>query len=261
MPPAPCVLALIAAGAMVPVRHRGGEEGARPMTNDVEATEEQSSSWKLLAAALVVGVIVAMGVILSVRGFTGDDADSTTAAPSSSAPTDSSENSGSLSAAPTATWTLIADFAVPATKAGPGEVQEDGLRYCYAHTREGVVLAAANFAGLDRDPPLTVQVADKLIAPGPGREIQRQASEETTVTTTPDPLRLQIAGVRIINYSGSESTVDLLMRGNDGKYVAQQFEMVWTEGDWRLAISDDGQLKSEARSVPDATGYLTWSDA
>lgn len=253
---------------MVPMSHRGGEEGARPMAHHVESTEEKSPRWKLLAAALVVGVVVAMGVILSVRGFTGDDADSTTAAPSS-APTDTNdsvcglpgnENSGSLSAAPTATWTLIADFAVPATKAGPGVVQEDGLRHCYAHTPEGVVLAAANFAGMDRDPTRTAQVADKLIAPGPGREIRRQASEETTATTTPDPLRLQIAGVQVITYSGSASTVDLLMRGTDGKYVAQQFEMVWAEGDWRLAISDDGQLKSEPRSVPDATGHLPWSD-
>lgn len=246
------------------------------MTNEEESIESKGPSWTLIGAGLVVGVVVAMGAVLSVQGIREDDPAKATSTSSGPVPSSSStepgsststcqlpghETSGTLHEAPKAAWTLLNGFAVPTVKAaGPGKVERDGFRFCYAQTREGSLVAAANFIGVSGDAKLAEKVTDKLIAPGPGREIARRSAAGSSGAGAED-MKIQIAGFRMISYSDQESTVDVLMRGSNGQYVAQQLEMRWAEGDWRLALADDGSPRAEPRSVPDAAGFIAWSGA
>lgn len=253
------------------------------MSSEEEPVGETSGpSWTLIGAVLVVGVVVAMGVILSIQGLRSDDDRPVASSPSSSsqAPTTGStesvcglrghEKSGRLTKAPDATWSLIEGFAVPSSRvAGPGEVDDDGFRYCYARTPEGAALSAANFIGVGSKggPERESKILEHLVAPGPGREtLEKRASsspvaeDDGTASSNPDT-RIQIAGLRMSSYTDSEANLEILMRANNGSYVAQQFELRWAEGDWRVAFGDDGTALSEPRSVADATGFLPWSGA
>lgn len=243
------------------------------MSDDSNSSDEKSLSWTLIGAILVVGLIVAMGVVLSINGLRGDEGAQTTPSPtssSSSAAADSGsvcglpghESSGTLTKAPDATWSLIDGFAVPSTKdSGPGKVEADGFRYCYARTPEGVVLAAANFMGVGSIPELHSKIAEKLIAPGPGQEAARDSAPASSSGSSSSEMRVQIAGFQLNSYTDDEANLALLIRGANGNYISQQFDMEWAKGDWRVALADDGTAKSEPRPVPDATGFVPWSGA
>ena len=246
------------------------------MSSEEEAVGETTGpSWSLIGAALVVGVVVAMGVVLSIQGLRGeDDAEEppTSAATSQSSASPSTttasvcglpgrETAGTVNRAPTAEWALVDGFAVPSVKsAGPGKVEGDGFRFCYAQTREGALTAAANFVGVSGDPELAKKVTDKLIAPGPGREVARRSAAGTSGTGSDGP-RVQVAGFKMVSYSAESSTVEILLRGSNGEYVVQQLPLRWTEGDWRLELADNGGPLAEPRSVPSAAGYVEWSGA
>lgn len=245
------------------------------MADDSSSSEEKSLSWTLVAALLVVGLIVVVGVILSISGLRGDDgegaspptASSSSSTTSTGADSDSvcglpgHESSGALNEAPDATWSLLDGFAVPATKAGPGEVEEDGFRYCYAHTPEGAVLAAANFMGVASVPDLHSKVVEQLIAPGPGQKALRQSDPPSSSSSSAPEMRVQIAGLRLDTYSDDHASLTLLIRGSNGGFIAQPFDLRWAQGDWRVVVADDGTSKTEPRSVPDDAGFLAWSGA
>lgn len=253
------------------------------MSNEEQSSESRGPSWTLIGAALVVGVVVAMGAILSVQGLRDDDGGGMTSTASSStsstAPVKSAtdsicglkghETSGGLAKPPEATWSLLDGFAVPSTKrAGPGEVEDDGFRFCYARTRDGAVLAAANFVGVgggdaaDREK----KILQHLIAPGPGRKVQEQAAGSSDKATSGQSSTaasggIQISGVRLNGYNDQQANLEILMRADNGAYVSQQFEMHWAEGDWKVALSDNGMLLSNPQPVDGTAGFLPWSGA
>lgn len=248
------------------------------MVEDNE-TKREGLSLPLLAAAMLVGAVIVLGLVLSAQALLSDGDETSTPPPPTSTSTTPSptgqsgeesvcgleghEKSGGLSTAPDASWKLVEGVAIPSVEgSGPGVVEDDGFRYCYARTREGAVLAVANFSGMAHKPSLEPKVIDKLMAPGPGRDIAKESATTPASSSSPDDsLRIQIAGVRLVTYSSSEATVDLLLRASNGKYMAQQLDVRWVEGDWRVVIADNGELTAQPRSVPDATGYLTWSGA
>lgn len=250
------------------------------MSNEEESNESKGPSWTLIGAGLVVGVVVAMGAVLSVQGIRDDGGETTSTASSSTAPPATTrsttgsvcglkghETSGGLAKPPEATWSLLDGFAVPSTKtSGPGKVEEDGFRFCYARTRAGAVLAAANFVGVgggdiaDRER----KILQHLIAPGPGRKVQEQAKSSDDTSGQSDSATeggIQISGVRLNGYNGQQANLEILMRADNGTYVSQQFEMHWAEGDWKVALSDSGVLLSEPQPVDGTAGFLPWSGA
>ena len=150
--------------------------------------ESTGASKKFIASAVVVAAIVVLGLVLSLTNLLGGKTEptntsapspSTTATASSSAtPSDASvcgltpvEMSGTVSTAPTATWALVGTTAAPSIKGqGPGKVEEDGYRSCYARTPTGALLAAANYTALGSYGPLRKKFYEEATVPGPGRD-------------------------------------------------------------------------------------------
>lgn len=171
--------------------------------------------------------------------------------------------STSLAQAPAdVTWTLAGTAAVPDSKsAGPGVVTKRGVRYCFAHSPEGALLAAANVyswgAAHAADPTGPVQ---HNVAAGPGyaqalAAVKAAGPDAATMTST-----VQIRGFRMTAYTPDDALVDLAFQVDMGGYVHQQLELVWERGDWRLRLAPDGSMATP-EGLDDLTSYTTWMGA
>ena len=110
-------------------------------------------------AAVVVGLIVTLGLILTAAGLLGGGGGAAPPSAFAASPTPAQDTSvcglpdvalsGSLEKAPSAKWSLVGTIAAPTVDGqGPGRVDADGFRSCFAHTPSGAVVAAANIAAL-----------------------------------------------------------------------------------------------------------------
>lgn len=230
----------------------------------------------LIGAAVMLVLLMAMGVFVAVMAIVDDGGDTTapptpaTEASPTEEPSDPDESvcglpghetKGNVSTPPENTnWTLIRKMAIPASDAaGPGVVEESGLRYCYAHTPEGALLAAVNMFGWAaaalNDPD---GIFEHNIAAGPGREALRAHVDEWV--NTPVPIEPpQLRGFRLLNYSGESAYVDLAFEANGG-YTHLQIEVAWEEGDWKVRLQPDGAIPP-FQPLPDLTGYVLWAGA
>ncbi|CAN5344575.1 hypothetical protein BH09ACT5_BH09ACT5_24390 [soil metagenome] len=168
------------------------------------------------------------------------------------------EEESSLTEAPDNEWEIVGTVAAPALggKAGPAIEREDGLRYCYAHTAEGALSAILNYAGLDTD-ARTIPVSYELVAPGPGREAARVKAQ----TREPVSGRLQVVGFKVNSYSADEAVIDLALSATsqDGQLISFPIAVTWAEGDWKIQMTDTGELTFRPALLQNLGGYIPWS--
>lgn len=237
-----------------------------------EPNENSGPSWTLIGAALVVGIVVAMGAILSVQGLRSDDETPTTPSASSSAATTGStsnsvcglpghETTGTLTRAPKATWRLAGSIAAPRVEgAGPGKIESDGFGWCHARTPTGAVVSAAETLPFTATNELRIKSLEKSAAPGPGRNAALKEARSSDAEDLPAGERVQIAGFNLISYSDTEAVVDVAAE-SDGRYFSQTVDLRWVDGDWKYKLSDAGDFTSRSREIPNLTGYVEWSGA
>lgn len=250
-------------------------------TNDGGLTAAEPRRLWPIVAPIVLVLLAAMLVFTVGSGLLeGDDDDKAQAktpgpeSPNSAqSPTDPNasrcglpgfETSGTVSEPPTdATWTQVGAQAIPISpSAGPGVVEESQVRYCYAHTPEGAVLAAMNLyawgvAGTS-DP---VGVVENGIAEGPGYdEALSMATGRSAEPPSNDPA-IQIVGFQVVSYASDAASVSVAFAsGLELGYAQQTLELLWDRGDWRVRATLDGSLPP-ATVTPDLAGYVLWSGA
>ena len=245
------------------------------MSNEEESSESQGPSWTLIGAALVVGVVVAMGAILSVQGLRDDDADGKATSTASSSATSLAESesstsvcglaghetSGTVSRAPKATWRLAGAIAAPHVEgAGPGKVDADGFGWCHARTPTGAVVAAAETLPFTATNELRIKSLTRSAAPGRGRDVALREARSSNAEEVPAGDRVQIAGFTLVSYTDTEAVVDVAAE-SDGRYFSQTVDLRWVEGDWKYKLSDAGDFTSQGREIPNLSGYVEWSGA
>jgi hypothetical protein len=224
-----------------------------------------------IAAAVVVGVIVLAAIIVLVTSLAGggnEPGASPTRAPSAtptSSPADESvcglkgfDTENTLTSAPENDWELVGTIAVPTDSdvAGPGTVS-DGLRTCYSHTAEGALFMAVNYLGMGTDATLYNRLF-QLVAPGPGRDaLAAQADSGPSTSST----RAQVAGYKISGYSPETTTIDLALNYSSGQLVSLPMKLVWAENDWKLVLTDTGELPIAPAPIENLGGYTPWSGA
>lgn len=247
------------------------------------ATEENEQSPftrpGFIAAAVVVALIVVLGIVIGIVNATRDDSEaapppSSSATSSTALATESSAAvggesvcgldgevlSGSVSSAPDAQWQFQGTTAYPTSATyGPGDTNEDGVRYCFQHSPEGALFAAANAAVQGSDPSIASSWIEYFLAEDvPGRvglvsEVARGASPET---------RMNIAGFRILQYDGESARIDLAVRavgsGNTA-YASTVYDLVWENGDWKLSPESTSNPLRIAE-IPDPAGYIAWGE-
>jgi hypothetical protein len=227
-----------------------------------------------IAAAGVVGLIVLAAIVVLVTSLIrGDDqptAEPTTSLTPTSAPTvtqdaalqsvcglDGFEDENSLTEPPAADWELVGTVATPTDpEIGPGKVDSDGFRTCFAHTAEGALFAAVNFFAIGTDSSIGPRLIE-LVAPGPGRDVL----EEAPTAAGNDTTRAQIAGYAVGAYTAEGATVDLALNLSTGDLVSFPVKMVWVDGDWKVQMTPGGELPLSPAPLTNLGGYTPWSGA
>jgi hypothetical protein len=233
---------------------------------------------RTLVLSIVVVAVVLVCVLVFIFGAVARNAGGGHATPAvthTSSPTDNSgetsadksvcglpgfTSSGTLKSAPPTKWVLVGTVAAPTERAtvGPGVVASDGFRTCYEHTPTGALFATANYLALTSDGRYATDVATKLLVPGPGQQI----AEQQAATASPDSTRVQIAGFAIDSYSRTNATVDLAITNEaNGALFSLPIELKWSGGDWKLVVTDNGQLPLSSAPLSDLGGYVAWSGA
>jgi hypothetical protein len=219
-------------------------------------------------AAAVVAVIVALGAVLTVTGVFGGGDPATPPAAAAPSPTADTGGvsvcgltdvalSGTVEQAPTAQWSLVGTIAAPSVPGqGPGLVEKDGFRSCFARTPTGAVVAAANLAALGSYPPVRDRFNEQALAPGPGRDavLAKPAAQGAS-----DGPRLELVGVQLLRYTGDQADVDLALRTSTGSLLAATVYLTWAEGDWKARVADDGSDLSSVSPISTLDAYLPWS--
>lgn len=255
-------------------------------------TETQSPFGRaFIAATIVITAVLACAAVLLVTGLTADPGASQAAAPGS-APGDSrssssessssdSRSTDSRSGEPAGTanrcglsdgdqvvpsgagpavdgWEVSRRVVVPRSAVyGPGEVDGDGFRRCFAHSPTGAVYAAYNVIAALADQTKAVATARKLLLPGRDTDalIEQLTAEPSNATSEPT----QLAGYRVVDASRDRVTI-MLALPVESEYMSATITLTWYADDWRLVPpltgSPVGAPYSQHR---DLDGFVAWS--
>lgn len=241
--------------------------------------ENEQSPWTrpgFIASAIVIGLIVVIGVIVTVITLNQDRADpepTSTSTPStapSPEPTGDAggasvcglggvELSGRLTSAPTAEWAYQGTVAYPTSgEFGPGATDDSGFRYCFQHSPEGALFAASNAVALGTDPAVAPTWIEYFAAEGPYRD---ELLAETATSSSSAGTRLRVAGFRLLSYDGNTARVDLAGEGSTSTgsiYFSAVYELVWQDGDWKA--NTDTPTSFDFATIPNLTGYIAWGE-
>lgn len=250
-------------------------------SNEASGNDEKTGTSKgLIGSAVVVAAIVLLGLVVSLTNLIGGKdeqqppaqaattSSAATGTANPSAPDDASvcgltdvKPTGAVSAPPEAMWALVGTIAAPRIDGqGPGNLQKNGFRDCYARTPTGALLAAANYIAVVSDPALTKDAVTKLVAESVGRNYALEHLRD--VSPQPADLRMQIAGFKVLAYTEDRASVDLVFRtAPQPALVSQVVDVVWQAGDWKVQPSDTGGFLAPAHSIDSLSGYLVWSGA
>lgn len=239
------------------------------------STEDSRSPFRsrgFVISSIVVALIALAAIIALVSGvFRGQEkAAAPTPAPATSAAAAAADEDPSVcgltgyettsslgTTAPSSEWELVGTVAAPTDPAtGPGTIDSDGFRTCFAHTAGGALFAAVNFVAIGTDATIGPRLIE-LVAPGPGRDaLQAQPADGTASS-----LRAQVAGYKVASYSGTAATVDLALNYSSGQLVSLPLKLMWSEGDWKVEMTASGDLPLAPAALANLGGYTPWSGA
>lgn len=230
-----------------------------------DATEKRSSRPWFIVGLVAVLLLFVGGFFIFIVASQKDtpSPEPTSSAPSTSAPVSDSvcglegfEPESTLDSAPDADWSLVGTLASPSNEtSGPGIIEADGFRSCYARTAEGALFAVANFVAIGTDASLREQQL-LLIASGPGRDAVRDALGEGE----PSNLRGAIAGFQVGSYTSDGATVDLVIGYSDGRLVSVPVKVIWEDGDWKVVFTSAGQTPLSPAIIANLGGYIPWGN-
>lgn len=248
------------------------------MAEDDDTQQNPFARPGFIVGAVVVAALIVAAVFLTILNLNrGNDAAAPTPDPSSSATSSTAPSpiasgaaggasvcrlkgevlSGSVTTAPTATWEYQDVYAYPVSSTyGPGATAPQGYRYCYQHSPDGAVFAAANMTiGLFSDANTRTSLLEYALTNGTYRE--SLLSEVGSSTST--DVRASIAGFRVLSYDGASARVDIAFRGTtQGQAVngSAVLDLTWWQGDWK--IDADKAEPFRIAQLPDTSGYITW---
>lgn len=231
-----------------------------------------------IAAAVVIALVVVLGIVLVVVNARDDDPGPT---PTSSASTSAAPTTDTTAAAGGASvcgldgaqldtaqltiapavdeWAFQGTAAYPTSREfGPAADDPAGFRYCFQHTPEGALFAAAYASIVSTDPAVVPEWIEYFTAPGPYRD---QLIQTSAGSSDPADVRLRIAGFRMLAYDGATARVDVALASSvEGQslILSAVYPLVWSDGDWK--VSTDTPEPGSVASIPDLVGYVPWGE-
>lgn len=247
------------------------------MSQSTESTTESNPFTKpgFIIAAVMVVVLLAAGIVIFLLPKGQNEAQPAPSAPGTgstpaASPSASAADAGSsvcglpasaetsLGAAPVTKWELVGTMAAPADPSiGPGKIDAQGIRSCFAHTPQGALYAAVNLWALGSDPSKERAIAEQLAAKGPGREAGMKAPQNQAPSSS---VKIQIAGFNV-SYTTNQAVVDLAFKADNGALASVRTTLLWQDGDWKGVVADNGAPLEEPRQIRDLSGFIPWSGA
>jgi hypothetical protein len=114
---------------------------------------------------------------------------------------------------------------------------------------------AANFIAMGSDATIGPRLVS-LVAPGPGRDAL--ASKPSSSSSSSEA---QVAGYKVGAYSAGQATVEIVMNYSDGSLVSIPLKLVWSQGDWKVVLTDTGDFPLAPAQIQDLGGYTPWAGA
>lgn len=158
-------------------------------------------------------------------------------------------------------WPTLGITRVPVS-ASAGPTRTTGtLRWCFAHTPLGAVLAAHVIPSQMSGPGWRAAAQQQVVA-GHGRDLfvfQRSTVQDIDGGERPGSTSsASYAGFSVTSYKSTAATVRLLLRTGQG-YAATTIVLRWSGGDWKVLPGNDGSLHSPVTAVQGGTsGYTLW---
>ncbi|GAB3940816.1 hypothetical protein GCM10029976_059090 [Kribbella albertanoniae] len=221
-----------------------------------------------VAACIVIAAVITCGLVVLFAGTADSPKTSLVAtAPAATPDPTTSRSTCSLPAgdqgvpavAPAVDgWEVSRRVVVPRSTAfGPGVVDSDGFRRCFAHSPTGAVFAAYNVLAALGDQTKATATARKLMLPGPDTdELLRTTAKETSATTS-EPT--QLAGYRVLAASRDQVTVTVAVPV-ETQYMSLTVTMVWHDHDWRLQPPPSGAaIGAPFAQVRNLADFVKWS--
>ena len=246
-----------------------------------------------VASAIVIGAVVVCVIVFLVLGRTGGDQPGagSTPTPSLTEPTDLPSDQPSeppatpgddpsstpvtpppvnnavggckaknpdqripRTAPPAVSWQFETDMLIPLqAQGGPATTDANGLRYCFAHSPTGAVLAAMVTLGQIRNPDLTKAVLQHRIVPGAGRT---RALNENRTSPTPRNTGdvSQFTGFKVVDYLPARAIVAVAVQVDFRSVASLTLTLMWQGGDWKVVLQPDGSFNGDV--APDILGSL-----
>ncbi|GAA1564954.1 hypothetical protein GCM10009789_18160 [Kribbella sancticallisti] len=268
-----------------------------------DAGGEDTSFWEergFVASAIVVGAIVVCLLVWFFARGDGTPVSQPTQTPSTVAPTEqptgeptvppatpTEEPTGTPTRRPTpgagagcraknpdqriphtapiaVTWEFETDMLIPTQQVGgPAAMDSAGIRYCFAHSPTGAVLAAMVILGQIRNPELTERVLMQQVVANPGRTRALAEARGPRTPETAPPGQSQFTGFKVLDYLPNRAIIAVAVRIDDRNVAAMPVTMVWQRGDWRAELKEDGSFNGE--TAPDLLrtldGYVRFGGA
>ena len=244
------------------------------MTDHFES-DDNNTWWRtprFLISAVLVVLLIVLGLVLWLWPDGEEQAQSLPTPIATTEVTTSEESACGLDATGGTTLTKAPDnvewealgalYAPSSEKHGPGKVDpETGVRSCYSHTPEGALLSVTNMLTSSNDPQLLLDTSEALILEGPGKDINSGRIQQRIAEGSASTVPMQIAGFRLLSYTGDKATVEVVAAVDDGTekaYITNSADLIWQDGDWRFAFRDNGDAGPVSGNVSDLSGYITW---
>lgn len=166
--------------------------------------------------------------------------------------------------APTAvTWQFDGAMLIPLQVAGgPAATRPNGVKYCFAHSPTGAVLAAMVLLGQVQNRSIALDVLKERVVPGPG-QVKAIAQAKLDMATPPDSTSVQFVGFKVVSYprDGSQAIIQIASQVADQGVGALLVTMQWYKGDWRAVLQDDGSFNGtvEPDILSSLNGYVRFS--
>lgn len=250
------------------------------MAEDDDTQQNPFTRPGFIVGAVVVAALIVTAIVLTILNLNRDNdaappaPDPSSSATSSAAPSPEpsgvaggasvcglagEELSGTVTTAPAAEWQFQDVYAFPTSPtAGPGETAPEGYRYCFQHSPEGALFAAANVTVIGfSDPSIRASFLEYALTDGPYRDTLLS----DVGTGGPSDVRASIAGFRMLAYDGESARVDVAFTGSSGGQSVNGslvLELVWNDGDWKLDATNPEPVRTA--QLPDLSGYVSWTE-
>ncbi|HLS01678.1 MAG TPA: hypothetical protein VK054_06810 [Beutenbergiaceae bacterium] len=173
------------------------------------------------------------------------------------------EHTNTLTTPPQTLWEGVGIVTYPYSSTyGPGAISGSGFPYCFHHSPQGAVFAAAAHLAQSTKEDPTDAWLDYFIASGLHREATLVNGAIMNLTNAYS--NMKVAGFTIESYDAERAEIDLAIQAitdtdSHTTKLVMSFDLVWQSGDWKLRVSSPSHPVEVVRTTH-FNDYILWEN-